>query len=174
MPCRKNERASLLCLSQSQHQLCSQKNPKIDEPTEDEFYYVGTVSKVRQMLKLPGGSIRVLVEGVSRGRIIEVLQNDDYFEAKIENLIYEPDNIIKDKDMEAAMRLIITDFEEYIDLNQKVSPELSSAVLDIDDPGRLADVIASYVFLKPEDYQKILESFDVYERMEILHGFLQE
>ncbi|MDR7870645.1 MAG: endopeptidase La [Tissierellaceae bacterium] len=154
--------------------LCSQKNPKIDEPTEDEFYYIGTVSKVRQMLKLPGGSIRVLVEGVSRGRINKVLQNEEYFEAEIENLVYDPEYVVKDKDMEAAMRLIITDFEEYIELNQKVSPELSSAVLDIDDPGRLVDVIASYVFLKPEEYQNILETFDVYERMEVLHGILQE
>ena len=154
--------------------LCSQINPKIDEPTEEEFHYIGTVSKVRQMLKLPGGSIRVLVEGVSRGKVINILQNDEYFEAEIENFIYEPDGIIKDKAMEAAMRLVITDLEEYVGLSSKVSPELTSAVTDIDDPGRLADVIASYVFLKLEDDQKILEAFDVYERLEILHGILQE
>ncbi|NLY45539.1 MAG: endopeptidase La [Tissierella sp.] len=154
--------------------LCAQKDPKIDEPTEDEFYNIGTVSKVRQMLKLPGGSIRVLVEGVSRGRIINLLENEEYFEAEIENLTYESENIIKDKAMEAAMRLVVTDLEEYIELSSKVSPELTSAVSDIDDPGRLADVIASYVFLKPEDDQKILETFDLYERLEVLHGILQE
>lgn len=154
--------------------LCSQMNPKIDEPTEDDFYNIGTVSKVRQMLKLPGGSIRVLVEGVSRGRVINLLENEQYFEAEIENLIYEPEDIITDKAMEAAMRLVVTDLEEYVELSSKVSPELSSAVSDIDDPSRLADVIASYVFLKPEDDQKILETFDVYERLEVLHGILQE
>ena len=154
--------------------LCAQKDPKIDEPTEEEFYNVGTISKVRQMLKLPGGSIRVLVEGVSRGRIINLLENEEYFEAEIENLTYEAEDIAKDKAMEAAMRLVITDLEEYVELSAKVSPELSSAVTDIDDPGRLADVIASYVFLKAEDDQKILETIDVYERLEILHGILQE
>ena len=161
-------------LDESYILLCSQKDPKVDEPGEDDFYYVGTVSKVRQMLKLPGGSIRVLVEGVNRARVVNILDNDEYFEAEVENLIYEPEQMVIDKDTEAAMRLIVTDFEEYIDLNQKVSPELSTAVVDVDDPGRLADVIASYVSLKPEDYQKLLQTFDVYERMENLHGILQE
>lgn len=154
--------------------LCSQINPKVDEPTEDDFYNIGTVSKVRQMLKLPGGSIRVLVEGVSRGKVVNFLDNDEYFEAEIENYIYEGEDIEKDKAMEAAMRLVVTDLEEYVSLSSKVSPELTSAVSDIDDPGRLADVIASYVFLKPEDDQKILEIFDIYERLESLHGILQE
>lgn len=153
--------------------LSSQMDPKIDEPIEGEFHNVGTISKVRQMLKLPGGSIRVLVEGVSRGRIIKVLENEEYFEVEAENLIYIPENVKDDKDTEAAMRLIITDFEEYSQLNQKMTSELFSTVLDIDDPGRLADVITSYVFLKPEEYQKILGTFDVYERLEVLHGFLQ-
>ena len=101
--------------------LCSQKDPKIDEPTEEDFYFVGTVSKVRQMLKLPGGSIRVLVEGVSRGRVTNILENEEYFEAEIENISYDPEDIHKDKDMEAAMRLIVTDFEEYSEMNSKVS-----------------------------------------------------
>lgn len=154
--------------------LCSQKDPKIDDPTEEDFHYIGTISKVRQMLKLPGDSIRVLVEGVNRGRIINMVKSDDYYEAEIESLTYESDDIVKDKALEAAMRLVITDLEEYIELSTKVSPELTSAVTDIDDPGRLADVIASYVFLKPEDNQRILEAFDIYERLEILHGILQE
>lgn len=154
--------------------LSSQMDPKIDDPTEGEFHSVGTISKVRQMLKLPGGSIRVLVEGVSRGRITRVLENEEYLEVEAENLVYIPENVIDDKDTEAAMRLIITDFEQYSELNQKMTSELFSTVLDIDDPGRLADVITSYVFLKPEEYQKILEAFDVYERLEILHGFLQK
>ncbi|HZK00478.1 MAG TPA: endopeptidase La [Tissierellaceae bacterium] len=161
-------------LDESYILLCSQKDPKLEEPSEDDFHYVGTVSKVRQMLKLPGGSIRVLVEGVNRGRVVNILDNDEYFEAKVENLIYEPDQMVVDKDTEAAMRLIVTDFEEYIEFNQKISPELSTTVVDVDDPGRLADIIASYVSLKPEDYQNLLETFDLYERMEKLHGILQE
>ena len=154
--------------------LCTQMDPKVDEPTEEEFYHVGTVSKVKQMLKLPGGSIRVLVEGVSRGRVVKILDNEEYFEADVEKLTYEPEEIEKDKAMEAAMRLVISDLEEYINLSSKVSSEVLFAVSDIEDPGRLADVIASYVFLKPEDDQKILEAFDFYERLELLHGILQK
>mgnify|MGYP000844875205 CR=1 FL=1 len=154
--------------------LCTQKDPRIDEPGVEDFYTVGTISKVRQMLKLPGGSIRVLVEGVSRGRIVEVLDNESFFEAEIENFLYDPEKVVIDKAMEAAMRLVISDLEEYIELNTKVSPELSTTVTDIEDPGRLADVIASYLVLKPEDEQRILETFDIYERLEVLHGILQE
>lgn len=154
--------------------LCSQMDPKIDDPTEEEFYHVGTISKVKQMLKLPGGSIRVLVEGINRGRVINILNHEEYFEAEVEELTYSVEDIEKDKAMEAAMRLVITDLEEYISLNNKVSAEVLVAVSDIDDPGRLADIIASYVFLKPEDNQRILETFDFYQRLEVLHGILQE
>lgn len=154
--------------------LCTQKNPKIDEPNIDDFYHVGTVAKVKQMLKLPGGSIRVLVEGISRGKILHVTQYDPYFEAEIEDYTYNPESIENTQDVEAAMRLVVEDLEEYISLNTKVSSEVLVSISDIDDPGRLADVISSYIFLKQEDDQKILESFDFYERLEVLHGILQK
>lgn len=154
--------------------LCTQINPKVDDPGVDEFYQVGTVAKVKQMLKLPGGSLRVLVEGINRGRILKVTKEEPYFEAEIEELTYDPESIVKDKDIEAAMRLVVNDLEEYISLNNKVSSEVLIAISDIEDPGRLADVISSYIFLKQEDDQKILEAFDFYERLEILHGILQQ
>ncbi len=154
--------------------LCSQIDPKVDEPEVDDFYHVGTISKVKQMLKLPGGSIRVLVEGINRGKVVEIIQEDPYFEAEIEELTYEPEDIVKDKKIEAGMRLVLNDLEEYINLNTRVSTEVLVAVSDIEDPGRLVDIIASYVFLKPEDDQKILETFDFVERLEVLHGILQE
>ncbi len=154
--------------------LCTQKNPKVDEPGVGDFYHVGTVAKVKQMLKLPGGSIRVLVEGISRGRVLNVTQDDPYFEAEIEDLTYDPESIQTSQDMEAAMRLVVEDLEEYISLNTKVSSEVLVSISDIDDPGRLADVISSYIFLKQEDDQKILETFDFYERLEVLHGILQK
>src|SRR5699024_6465427 len=154
--------------------LCSQMDPKIEDPNTDEFYQIGTISKVKQMLKLPGGSIRVLVEGVNRGKIVNILDNVEYFEAEIEKLVYNEDEVVKDIDMEAVMRLVITDLEEYINYNNKVSSEVLLAVYDIEDPGRLADIIASYVFLEPEDNQKILETFDFYKRLEVLHSILQE
>ncbi|MDY0256333.1 endopeptidase La [Gudongella oleilytica] len=154
--------------------LCTQINPKLEEPTTDDFYHVGTIAKVKQMLKLPGGSIRVLVEGLNRGKVKKVVQTEPYFLAEAEEYSYNPDEIKKSQDIEAAMRLVIVDLEEYISLNSKVSSEVLFTISDIEDPGRLADVIASYVFLKQEDDQRILEAFDLYERLEVLHQILQE
>lgn len=154
--------------------LCAQKDAKVDEPNIDDFYHIGTVSKIKQMLKLPGGSIRVLVEGINRAKILNVLKEDPYFEAEIEEFSYEPESINKDNRIEAAMRLVLSDFEEYTTLSSRISPDLLITVSEIEDPGRLVDVIVSYVYLKPEDNQKILESFDFYKRLEVLHSILQE
>lgn len=99
--------------------LCSQKDPKIDEPGIDDFYHIGTVSKIKQMLKLPGGSIRVLIEGLNRGRIVDFTETDKYFEAEIEELTYDPEKIGKDKETEAVMRLVLDDFQEYTNLSNK-------------------------------------------------------
>lgn len=154
--------------------LCSQKDAKINDPTVDDFYHIGTIAKIKQMLKLPGGSIRVLIEGINRGRIIEVTQEDPYFAANIEELVYDEKMVEKDVNMEAAMRLVLNDFEEYLSYNDRISSDVMITVADIDDPGRLADVIASYIHLKLEDDQKILETFDPYERLELLHKILQQ
>lgn len=154
--------------------LCSQKDAKINDPTVDDFYHIGTVAKIKQMLKLPGGSIRVLIEGINRGRIIEVVQEEPYFLVNIEELVYDEKKVVKDVNMEAAMRLVLNDFEEYLSYNDRISSDVMITVSDIDDPGRLADVIASYIQLKLEDDQKILETFDPYDRLELLHKLLQE
>ncbi|NLV77614.1 MAG: AAA family ATPase, partial [Tissierellia bacterium] len=154
--------------------LCSQKDAKVEEPTIDDFYHIGTIARIKQMLKLPGGTIRVLVEGISRGRIVEITKDEEYLEAEVEEFTYDADNIKLDKELEAAMRLVISDFEEYLALSNRLSPDILITIMDIDDPGRLADVIASYINFKIEDHQKILETFDFYKRLEILHGILQE
>ena len=154
--------------------LCTQINPKLEEPMTDDFYHVGTIAKVKQMLKLPGGSIRVLVEGLNRGKVKNLIQTEPYFMAAAEEYSYNPEELNINQDIEAAMRLVTVDLEEYISLNSKVSSEVLYTISDIEDPGRLADVIASYVFLKQEDDQKILEAFDFYERLEVLHQILQE
>ena len=154
--------------------LCTQKDAKVEEPTLEDFYHIGTVASIKQMLKLPGGSIRVLVEGVSRGRVAEIIKDEGYFEAKVEELSYESDKIVVDKETEAAMRLVINDFEEYLALSNRLSPDILVTITDIEDPGRLADVIASYIHFKIEDHQRILETFDFYERLEVLHRILQE
>src|SRR5699024_1003554 len=101
--------------------LCTQMDPKIDATTEEDFYHIGTISKVKQMIKLPGGSIRVMVESINRGKLKKILKEDTYYEVELEGFQYDEDEIEKNKDMEAAMRLVIGDLEEYIDLNSKVS-----------------------------------------------------
>lgn len=154
--------------------LCTQKDAKVDEPQIEDFYHVGTVAKVKQMLKLPGGSIRVLVEGISRGKVLNINQEEPYFEAEIEDIVYDSNDIEINRELEAAMRLIVEDLEEYISLSSKVSAEVLISISEIDDPGRLADVVSSYIVLKQEDYQKVLETFDFFNRLEVLHGILQE
>ncbi|WP_409227844.1 endopeptidase La [Gudongella sp. SC589] len=153
--------------------LCTQINPKVEEPDFDDFYHVGTIAKVKQMLKLPGGSIRVLVEGINRGKVKSLSQEEPYFEAVADIYSYESEDLEKSQETEAAMRLVIEDLEEYISLNPKVSSEVIYTISDIEDPGRLADVIASYIFLKQDDDQKILQTFDFFQRLEILHEILQ-
>ncbi|MDD2446854.1 MAG: LON peptidase substrate-binding domain-containing protein, partial [Tissierellia bacterium] len=96
--------------------LCTQKDAKVDEPQIEDFYHVGTVAKVKQMLKLPGGSIRVLVEGISRGKVLNINQEEPYFEAEIEDIVYDSNDIEINRELEAAMRLIVEDLEEYISL----------------------------------------------------------
>lgn len=154
--------------------LCTQKDAKVEEPLLEDFYHIGTIAKIKQMLKLPGGSIRVLIEGISRAKIAEVVKDKDFFEVEVEEFTYEPDDIVLDKEIEAAMRLVINDFEEYLSLSNRIPSDILLTVTDIEDPGRLADVVASYINLKVEDNQSILETFDFYSRLEILHKILQE
>jgi ATP-dependent Lon protease len=154
--------------------LCTQINSKVEEPTANDFYKVGTVARVKQMLKLPGGSIRVLVEGINRGEVVEIINEEPYFEALTKEYSYDSEDFKINPEIEAAMRLVTIDLEDYINLNVKVSSEVLYTISDIEDPGRLADVIASYIFLKQEDDQRILETYDFYERLELLHKILQE
>jgi len=145
--------------------LCSQSEVNIEEPTREDIYRVGTISKVRQMLKLPNGTIRVLVEGVMRAEIVEYISNDEYYEVSAKEL---PEQDISDPEIDALMRTILNQFEHYINLSKKVTPETLAAVSDIDEPGRLADVITSHLSLKIKDKQDILETIDVRDRLEKL------
>lgn len=154
--------------------LCTQIDSKVDEPKSDGFYHVGTIAKIKQILKLPGGSIRVLVEGINRGRVDKIIEEDTCFIAEVEELTYDYEQIEKSQELEAAMRLVLEDLDEYISFSSKVPSEVVMTISDIEDPGRLADVVASYLLLKQEDNQKILETLDFYERLEILHGILQK
>ncbi|TDF97613.1 endopeptidase La [Paenibacillus piri] len=149
--------------------LCSQSEVNIEEPTTEDIYRIGTIAKVRQMLKLPNGTIRVLVEGVVRAEISEFLTNDEYYEVQVKEL---PEQETTDPEIDALMRTVLNQFEHYINLSKKVTPETLAAVSDIDEPGRLADVICSHLSLKIKDKQEILETVDVKERLEKLLGIL--
>ncbi|MFS0839941.1 endopeptidase La [Paenibacillus sp. 1P03SA] len=149
--------------------LCSQAEVNIEEPAKEDIYRVGTISKVRQMLKLPNGTIRVLVEGVVRAEIAEYVANDEFYEVNAKEL---PEEEVNDAEIDALMRTVLNQFEHYITLSKKVTPETLAAVSDIDEPGRLADVICSHLSLKIKDKQDILETVDVRSRLEKLLSIL--
>jgi ATP-dependent Lon protease len=149
--------------------LCSQSEINIEEPTVEDIYRIGTVAKVRQMLKLPNGTIRVLVEGTIRAEVIEFLTNEEYYEVNIKEL---PEQEVSDPETDALMRTVLHQFEHYINLSKKVTPETLAAVSDIEEPGRLADVICSHLSLKIKDKQEILETIDVRARLEKLLDIL--
>ncbi len=143
--------------------LATQEDVQIDEPNVQDIYQVGTVAKVRQMLKLPNGTIRVLVEGLHRVRIIEYIKDDSYFEAAFTE-IEETDLI--GIEVDTLMRMVLDQFEQYVKVSKKVTPETLAAVSDIDDASKLADVIASHLPLKIKDKQEILEIYSVKGRLE--------
>ncbi|NWL88899.1 MULTISPECIES: endopeptidase La [unclassified Paenibacillus] len=149
--------------------LCSQSEVNIEEPTQEDIFRIGTVAKVRQMLKLPNGTIRVLVEGMERAEVMEYLDNEEYYEViAVERPEIEPE----EPEVDALMRTVLTQFEHYINLSKKVTPETLAAVSDIEEAGRLADVITSHLSLKIKDKQEILETIDVRERLEKLLDIL--
>jgi ATP-dependent Lon protease len=142
--------------------LATQKDAGIDTPEEDDIYQVGTLSKVKQMLKLPNGTIRVLVEGLSRGEIISLIDQEEFSSVKV--VIFD-DSETKDLEEEALMRSLLDYFEQYIKLSKKVSAETYATISDIEEPGRMADLIASHLPLKMKDKQDILEIFNVKDRL---------
>lgn len=149
--------------------LTTQFDIEVDAPTPEDFYTNGTVCKIKQMLKLPGDAIRVLVEGQTRAKITNMVQDDPYFVADIE--VYE-EAIAKDKELEALMRSSLSAFERYISVSNRVSPEVMLSLVNIEEPGRLADMIASNLTLKVEQKQQVIEAVDVKDRLSILYSIL--
>ena len=151
--------------------LASQKDDNTDLPTPDDFYHIGTIGKIKQMLKLPGDSIRVLVEGVCRGEIEKIIFEVPYFRCSVKKLEeVEPEK--DDSEAEALMRTVLTNFDEYININQNLAPEIFATVVTIEEPGRMADMIASHLEIRLEDKQVLLETLDPKERLEKLNGIL--
>ncbi|GAX91115.1 endopeptidase La [Effusibacillus lacus] len=151
--------------------LASQTETDIDDPSPDDIFPMGTVAKVKQMLKLPNGTIRVLVEGLSRAKVLEYTETDDHYEVDI----FEIDEHEEaDPEVQALMRAVIQQFEQYVKISKKANPETVAAVTDIEEAGRLADAIASHLTLKIKDKQAILEAVDVKTRLETLLRILSD
>ena len=154
--------------------LTSQIEAEIDEPTTEDFYHVGTICKVKQVIKLPGDTVRVLVEGVSRGKVKEIDEEDGYFKAIVEEIIYDQENEEVDIEVEAFVRNVFDAFEEYINIGNRVSPEILVSLGEIENVDRFIDTIASNIYLKAEQKQEILEEFDIVKRLELLYKILLE
>ena len=150
--------------------LVAQKSPNKDEPDASDLYDVGTIATVLQMLKLPDGTVKVLVEGVHRAKIIEFIETEDCFAAKAERIDLGTDEL---SETQALMRTVFTQFDQYVKLNKKIPPEILTSLATIDDAGRLADTITAHLSLKLEEKQKILEMFSVSERLEHLLSLLE-
>ncbi len=153
--------------------LSAQKEAETGAPTSEDVYEVGTISKVKQMLKLPGDNIRVLVEGIKRGRVKKFVQEIPYFVVEVEGQEQEEEDV-SDAETEALMRSVVDTFEKYIEASNKISPEIFITITEIEIPGRLADTIAANIVLKPHQKQEMLEAFNPSERLETLYRFLLE
>ncbi len=149
--------------------LIAQKEAKVDEPDEGDLYSVGTLARIKQMIKLPGGTIRVLVEGLTRTKVIKLYVGDSFLEADV-NIIEDDTN--KTAEIEAQMRTVLYQFEQYIKASRKVPPETLSTVSGIEEPGRFSDVVASHLSLKVQQKQEILEATEMGKRLTKLHEIL--
>ena len=153
--------------------LVTQKDAKTDSPGEEDIFSVGTISKVKQLLKLPGDTIRVLVEGVDRAEVAEITQDEPYFIAQVTEKIYVEDNSYK-IETEALIRRVLATFEEYAKLSNKVSPETMLGIMSMEDPGKVSDNIASNIMLKVEQKQEILDEFHPRKRLECVLEILMK
>ncbi|MSP86221.1 MAG: endopeptidase La [Methylotenera sp.] len=144
--------------------LVAQKSANKDEPDANDLYDVGTIATVLQMLKLPDGTVKVLVEGVQRAKVTGFIETEECFAAHAE-LIPES---VSDVEIQALMRTVFAQFDQYVKLNKKIPPEILTSLAGIDEAGRLADTIAAHLTLKLDEKQKILEMFSVAERLEHL------
>jgi ATP-dependent Lon protease len=150
--------------------LATQMNAADDDPATDAIFSTGTLAKVLQLLKLPDGTVKVLVEGETRAQIRAYLPNDSYYQAEAEAVADEPIDPIE---AEALSRSVVSEFENYVKLNKKISPEVVAAVTQIEDYGKLADTIASHLAVKLADKQAILEIHSIAKRFEKCLGLME-
>lgn len=144
--------------------LVAQKDAKIEQPEPEDLFEVGSVAKIKQLLKLPGDMIRVLVEGVQRGKVVSYIQREPYYTVEVEKSAEEED-VGEDPQKQALIRAAAEAFEEYAKINVKISPDTIFTVMSVNKPGEMADLIASNIQLKIDDKQEILSRFDPEERL---------
>lgn len=167
----KSIKALEVAMEQGKHiMLAAQKAAAKDEPSADDIYEIGCVANILQMLKLPDGTVKVLVEGAQRARIHHIADLETHFVADLTPI--EPE-LGEESEVEAMRRTIVQQFDQYVKLNKKIPPEILTSLAGIDDAGRLADTIAAHLPLKLEQKQVILEIFSVAKRLEHLLGQLE-
>lgn len=145
--------------------LATQQDMRVESPDKNDLYDVGTVANVKQMLKLPNGTLRILVEGVTRAKMVDYEEGDKFTSVNVE--LYE-DSIEKDAETEALMRTLINYFQKYAKISNKITTETIESVVDIEEPGRLTDVISSHLPLKIAEKQEILSIFNIKKRLDFL------
>ena len=150
--------------------LVTQKNAAQDDPTPADIYSVGTIGTVLQLLKLPDGTVKVLVEGGQRARIAKFDESADFFQAYAET-VDDADN--EDRELDALARTVVSQFEQYLKLNKKIPPEVLVSINQIDDPSKLADTVASHLTLKIPEKQELLECETVSERLEKVYALME-
>ncbi|MFA5730966.1 MAG: endopeptidase La [Acidithiobacillus sp.] len=150
--------------------LVSQKNAADDDPQPENIYRIGTLATILQLLKLPDGTVKVLVEGTDRAKIVSFLPAEDSLRAQVQIVASGAAN---DRELEALMRSVSAQFEAYVKLNKKIPPEILSTLASMDDPARLADTVAAHLGLKLEEKQEILEKADTRARLEHLLGMME-
>ncbi len=149
--------------------LTTQKETSTAEPGEEDVYKMGTLTKVKQMLKLPNGTIRVLVEGLKRAEVISFIDEDTYMSAELK--VYD-DSEEKDAEHQALMRTLLDSFQKYIKMTKKNANDTYASTVDIEEPGRLADIVTSHLPLQVKEKQEILEAIDIKERLAIVIEYI--
>src|SRR5437867_2725963 len=150
--------------------LVTQKNASQDEPSTADIFTIGTIGTVLQLLKLPDGTVKVLVEGGQRARIVRFAENEAFFQAHAEVIGEKPG---AHQEIEALARTVVSQFEQYIKLNKKIPPEVLVSINQIEEPGKLADTVASHLTLKIPEKQELLETETVSARLEKVFGYME-
>jgi len=151
--------------------LVAQKEADVDDPGFDDLYHAGTLANILQLLKLPDGTVKVLVEGGQRCKVIKYQELEGYFVSTVEEINDQLN--LSDQEQDVLLRTAISSFDQYVKLNNKIPPEVLNSLAGIDDPGRLADTIAAHMTLKVEEKQGILEMEDVALRLESMMTLME-